>query len=172
MPARADTYEVTGVATNDVLNIRLAPRSSAPKVGFYGPRDSGIKIFERRGNWALTGRTRANVPDGWVNSRFLRLTAAGRRVRLPLKCLGTEPFWSLTIQSPTRAVYDDPETPARRYRVSGFQRSGPNATLRLLPGGRVTIAVDRCSDGMSDNIFPYSTRVRLPDGRQLRGCCR
>lgn len=170
--ASAATYEVTGVSLDDVLNVRLAPRSSAPKVGSYGPRDSGIKIFERRGNWALTGRVNRNVPDGWVNARFLKLTAAAGRFRLPLKCIGTEPFWSLTIQTPRRAVYDDPETPGRSYRVRDFESSGPDATMRLVPGGSVVIAADRCSDGMSDNIFPYTTRVRLPGGRQLRGCCR
>jgi uncharacterized membrane protein len=172
IPAAAATYEVTGVSSDDVLNIRLAPRSSAPKVGSYGPRDSGIKIFERRGNWALTGRANRNVPDGWVNARFLKLTAAAGRFRLPLKCVGTEPFWSLTIQTPRRAVYDDPETPGRSYRVRNFESSGPDASMWLEPGGRVVIAADRCSDGMSDNIFPYTTQVRLPGGRQLQGCCR
>ena len=166
------TYEVAGVAPGDVLNIRQAPRASAPKVGEYGRRDSGIRLYERRGSWALVGRDDPNRPDGWVNARFLKKTVAAARVRLPLKCVGTEPFWSLAIQSPSRAVYDDPETPARRYRVSNFRRSGPDATLRLGSDGRASIAADRCSDGMSDNEYPYSTRVRLPDGTVLNGCCR
>jgi uncharacterized membrane protein len=166
------TYEVTGVAPGDVLNIRLAPRASAPKVGQFGPRDSGIKLYERRGDWALVGRDNPNRPDGWVNARFLKQTVAAARVRLPLACLGTEPFWSLKILSAARAVYDDPETPSRRYRVADFRRSGADATLRLVPGGRVAIAADRCSDGMSDNVYPYAVRLTLPGGRRLSGCCR
>ena len=170
--AMAANYEVTGVARGDVLNVRLAPRASAPKVGEYRPHDGGIKIFDRRGGWVLVGRANAPRPDGWVKAIFLRLAGAGRRVPLPLKCLGTEPFWSLTINSATRATYDDPETPRRGYRVSRFVRSGADATLRLDGTGRVAIAADRCSDGMSDNEYPYSTRVRLPGGRTLDGCCR
>ncbi|MFN0194897.1 MAG: SH3 domain-containing protein [Aestuariivirga sp.] len=86
LPARAaeSLYEVTGVSAGDVLNIRSRPSASAPKVGSYGPRDSGIRVYRRSGNWALVGQADPSRPDGWVNSRFLKLTVASRRVRLPL----------------------------------------------------------------------------------------
>lgn len=165
------TYEVTGVAANDVLNIRLAPRASAPKVGSYGPRESGIIVHRRRGGWALTGRG-GSKPDGWVNARFLKRTFAPAQLRLPLQCLGTEPFWSITIRSPSRATYSDPEVASRPYAVSQFRRIGRGATMRLGADGQIAITAARCSDGMSDNIYPYTARVRLPGGRSLAGCCR
>lgn len=165
------TYEITGVSANDVLNIRQAPRASAPKVGEYGPRDKGIRIYKRSGNWALTGRSDPSEPDGWVNTRYLKVTTAPARVELPISCLGTEPFWNLAIQSTRRAIYTDPETAERRYRVSEFRRSGRDATMHLGNGGRVSIAADKCSDGMSENQYPYSVRVLLPSGVKLRGCC-
>jgi uncharacterized membrane protein len=171
-PAAAQTYEVVGVAEGDVLNVRLAPRSSAPKVGDFGPRDSGIKVYERRGGWALVGRDNPGRPDGWVNARFLRRTVATAQVRLPLRCLGTEPFWSLTIHSVRRATYDDPEGSSRPYSVGNFRRSGRDATMRLGGSGRVAVAANSCGDGMSDNLYPYSVRVTLPGGRRLDGCCR
>jgi len=167
----APTYEVTGVSAGDVLNIRQAPRASAPKVGQYGPRDKGIRIYRRDGNWALTGRSDPSEPDGWVNTRYLKITTATARLELPVSCLGTEPFWNLAIQSNRRAIYTDPETTERRYRVSEFRRTGRDATMRLGNGGRVSIAADNCSDGMSDNQYPYSVRVLLPSGVKLRGCC-
>lgn len=167
----AATYEVTGVSADDVLNIRQAPRASAPKVGQYGPRAKGIRIYRREGNWALTGRSDPNQPDGWVNTRYLKVSAATARLELPISCLGTEPFWNLAIQSNRRAIYTDPETAKRRYKVGEFRRSGRDATMRLGVDGRVSIAADKCSDGMSDNQYPYSVRVLLPGGGELRGCC-
>ena len=167
----ASTYEVTGVRADDVLNIRAAPRASAKKVGEYGPRDKGIRIYRRSGNWALTGRSDPGRPDGWVNTRYLKVTTATARVELPISCLGTEPFWNLTIQSMRRAIYTDPETPERRYSVSEFQRSGQHARMRLGMDGRASIVAKNCSDGMSDNRYPYSVRILLPDGRELNGCC-
>jgi len=167
----APVYEVTGVRADDVLNIREAPRATARKVGEYGPRDKGIRIYRRSGNWALTGRSDPDQPDGWVNSRYLKVTAAPLRVELPISCLGTEPFWNLAIQSRWRAVYTDPETAKRQYLVTEFRRTGPNATMGLGNGGRATIAAGNCSDGMSDNQYPYSVRVLLPSGVKLSGCC-
>ncbi len=164
----APTYEVAGVSMDDVLNIRAAPRATAPKVGEYGPRDSGIRIYRREGNWALTGRDDPGRPDGWVNLRYLRPATV---VALPLSCAGTEPFWSLKINSPRRATYADPEIPSRRYVVEGFRRVGSGAAMRLVAGGRVAIAAGACSDGMSDTSYPFSARVRLPGGRALTGCC-
>ncbi len=165
----AAIYEITGVPPDDVLNIREAPRATARKVGEYGPREKGIRIYRRHGNWALTGRNRA---DGWVNTRYLKLTMAALRVELPISCLGTEPFWALTIDSTRRATYSDPETAEHRYRVSAFKRMGRGAAMRLDGTGRASIAAEKnCSDGMSDNRYPYSIRVLLPDGRELAGCC-
>ena len=167
----APTYEVTGVSADDVLNIRQAPRASARKVGEYGPRDKGIRIFRRDGNWALTGRSDPGQPDGWVNTRYLKVTTATARLELPISCLGTEPFWNLTVQSNRRAVYTDPETTERPYRVSEFRRSGRGATMRLGDDDSMSIAAESCSDGMSDNQYPYSVRILHPDGRELNGCC-
>jgi uncharacterized membrane protein len=174
LPARADEslYEVTGVSAGDALNIRRRPSASAPKVGSYGPRESGIRIYRRSGNWALVGRADPQNPDGWVNARYLKLTVATRRVPLPLQCLGTEPFWSVTIRSRFRATYSDPETQGRNYSVVNFTRIGRDARFRLAGAGRSRIEARQCSDGMSDNIYPYTAKIRLPDGRTLDGCCR
>ena len=164
----AQTYEVTGVSANDVLNIRSTPRALARKVGEYGPRDKGIRIYRRDGNWALTGRIK---PLGWVNGRFLKATTTTAQLQLPISCTGTEPFWSLTISSALRATYSDPETASRHYRVSGFERVGKGARLHLGGSGATLIKAGACSDGMSDKRYPHSLRLVLPDGGELRGCC-
>ncbi len=171
-PALAeDTYEVTGVSADDVLNIRKNPSASAPKVGEYRPGESGIRIYRRKGNWVLTGRYDPQTPDGWVHTRYLRLTAAAARLRLPISCSGTEPFWTIVINTSDSATYSEPDGTPQDFTVRGFSRAGRNASMLLDAGGGAAIKAGSCSDGMSDNIYPYAVQLRLPDGRQLSGCC-
>jgi heat shock protein HslJ len=83
------------------------------------------------------------------------------------RALGTEPFWSVTING-GRMVYDDAQgrkvavrTPAARPSFNG----------RRYVSRRLTVDITRqpCSDGMSD--FTYADTVRVTvDGRVLRGC--
>jgi uncharacterized membrane protein len=166
-----DTYEVAGVGADDVLNIRKGPSASAPKVGEYRPGESGIRIYRRKGNWALTGRYDPKNPDGWVHARYLKLTMAAARVELPKSCAGTEPFWNIEINSEREARYSEPDGSPQAFAVTEFNRSGRNASMKLGSGGKVSVMAQSCSDGMSDNIYPYAVRVDLPDGRQLNGCC-
>jgi uncharacterized membrane protein len=165
-------YEVTGVAADDVLNIRKSPSAKSDKVGEYSPRDSGIYIVRREGNWALVGRGEAEKPDGWVNTRYLKETVAAKRVILPLICFGTEPFWSIGFESETQALYSDPETPEASYAMNEVSRTGRDAAIRFGGKGRAAISAASCNDGMSDNRFAYSVRVTMPGGRALEGCCR
>lgn len=166
-----DTYEVTGVSADDVLNIRKIPSASAPKVGEYLPRESGIRIYRRKGNWALTGRYDPQKPDGWVHTRYLKLTAAAASLQLPVSCSGTEPFWAIVINTTESATYSEPDRTPQDFPVSEFSRSKQNASMLLDVGGGVAIRAGSCSDGMSDNIYPYAVQLRLPDGRQFNGCC-
>lgn len=164
-------YEVIGVDESDVLNIRKGPSAAAPKVGEYRPGESGIRIYRRKGNWALTGRYDPQTPDGWVHTRYLKLTAAAARLQLPISCSGTEPFWTVVINTEVSATYSQPDGAPQELSVSQFNRSGRNGSMLLRAGGNMSINAGYCSDGMSDNIYPYAAQVRLPDGHQLAGCC-
>ena len=166
-----DTYEVTGVSADDVLNIRKGPSASAPKVGEYRPGESGIRIYRRKGNWALAGRYDTKNPDGWVHTRYLKLTAAAARLQLPISCSGTEPFWTIVINTTDSATYSEPDGAPQDFTVRDFSRAGHNASMLLDAGGKAAIKAGSCSDGMSDNVYPYAVQLRLPDGRQLSGCC-
>lgn len=83
------------------------------------------------------------------------------------RALGTEPFWSMTIDG-ARIVYDDAEgkrvtvrTPVARPSFNGRRY----VTRRL----SVDITRQQCSDGMSDRIYADTVRVTV-DGRALEGC--
>jgi hypothetical protein len=167
-----ETWRVTGVSQDDVLNIRQGPSAQTRKVGEFGPNDSGIVIYDRRGDWARVGRSTPGRPDGWVHTRHLAPVRASARVRLPLRCIGTEPFWGLAIRSEQAATFTQPGAADARLAVSRVRYEGRNASMRIGSGGRADVTAMRCSDGMSDDVFPYSILLRLTDGRRFEGCCR
>ncbi len=90
-----------------------------------------------------------------------------------LVALGTEPFWSVEI-APGELTYATPEQllgtsilAARAADAHGITWTGTldgrALALRVEPG--------RCSDGMSDKVYPYTASLRL--GAEVRrGCAR
>lgn len=82
--------------------------------------------------------------------------------------LGTEPFWSVTIER-GRMVYDD----SNGARISvATPRGVSTVTGRVYRSRRLIMRVStgvRCSDGMSDRIYADTVRVTV-DGRELDGC--
>lgn len=172
------TYQVTGVAADDVLNIRAEPSAGAAKVGEIGPYGFNIEVLglSEDGSWAMVP-----MPEGigWVAKRFLQPTppADPWLVPRPLSCSGTEPFWSLGLY-PKGAEWATPETPrtdltvteesvaARGYRMRAEE--GPTRVYHL------TITRAQCSDGMSDRRFGLAASlfIESPDGNALlSGCC-
>ena len=85
----------------------------------------------------------------------------------PYRASGTEPFWSLNIDQRDMRFED----------MNGYSVVEPTPPVQ--PGyygdefrGRrieVTIRQERCSDGMSDRIYPDRVDLRV-DGRVFRGC--
>ena len=68
---------VTGVASNDRLNIRSAPTVGSRIVGTFGHRQCGFNIEAVEGNWTyVRGSSRGRNVQGWVNNRFLRARSA------------------------------------------------------------------------------------------------
>ena len=83
------------------------------------------------------------------------------------RAIGTEPFWDLTIgrdlvftDRGNNVSVVEPTPPARRG-VSGASYAGRRLNVDVVHG--------RCSDGMSDRIYPDSVYVKV-DGRAYRGC--
>ena len=65
----ADAACVTGVRSNDVLNMRSGASSSRRIVGVIPPGACGVTLLGNyRGNW---GRVRYRGVRGWVNMRFI-----------------------------------------------------------------------------------------------------
>jgi len=172
------SYAVKGVSANDVLNIRKEPSATAETLGGIGPFALNVEVLGTTpdGKWGQVGLPEGN---GWVAMAFLDPTPAAdpALVPRPLSCLGTEPFWSVSLYAGT-AEYHSPETGAVILTL-GHEAVAPKGFLFLLEEGptrarTLVVTRERCSDGMSDRIFGFSTRMftESPDGNTLsQGCC-
>ena len=184
-------FDVTGVSSDDVLNIREAPDARSPIVGTLAPDAGGVELIRPNADesWAVVNTGEGH---GWVSLAYLERAdetprTAGPAVR---QCFGTEPFWSLVF-TPPHITFTTPEVAPRQGLVSSFyaSRSHPGRfaeTGSLFPGLwgnrdiHLSIRLEACNDGMSDREYGIAVDMLLtrPDqagdtsGTGLySGCC-
>lgn len=173
-------HDVTGVAADDVLNIRAEPTARAPAIGGLGPGARGIEVTARdsRGTW---GRVNHGETAGWVFLRYLRARGVwidNYNLPVGLRCFGTEPFWNLTHRDGTLA-FEQLGGALRSWEVISAQDTGfPDDLRRMIRAagtdGVLTAFVypDDCSDGMSDRRYGLSVALMSDDASPLlTGCC-
>lgn len=178
LPSR---FDVSGVSAGDGLNVRAAPTTAAPVIGTLAADARGVEVVAKdpTGAW---GAVNAGEGAGWVALRFL---AEESGVWVPgglpagLRCLGTEPFWSLVPEGAS-ARLETPEA-TTTFAVTALDLGVPGDPRRalLLSGegasATATITPQACSDGMSDRRFGLETLVVLTEAgsasRLLSGCC-
>lgn len=170
-------HAVTDVASNDVLNIRAAPRGSAPIIGAFGPHETGIEVvaLSDNGRWA-----QVNWEDvsGWSALRFLERLPGQSNPPTTYACFGTEPFWSLEVDGGNlnrSAIGEDPVPLSQIWQGSGMR---PDRFSLLAAGGGRSLAAsirrEACSDGMSDRAYGLDIDLILDgDGptSMFSGCC-
>ncbi len=104
-------HDVTGVAADDVLNVRSGPDAGSARIGALAPGATGVEVIELSG----TGWGRVNVDEGsgWVSLRYLARQPDQPPVPDRLTCFGTEPFWSLARDGDAARYVtpDGPEAP-------------------------------------------------------------
>ncbi|WP_205518781.1 COG3650 family protein [Pseudotabrizicola algicola] len=174
-PAR---YEVRGVAATDALNIRATPSARAEIIGEIEPFAIHIEVLDLSPDrkWGKIGVPEGN---GWVSMAYLAPTPPEDpfTVPRPLSCLGTEPFWSVSLY-PRGAEYNSPDTGAVPMAVTHEAVADHGYLVQLEEGPSLnrTLIITReaCSDGMSDRAYGFATRMftEAPDGNSaLHGCC-
>lgn len=177
--AHADvTYAVANVRPGDTLNVRTQPNPQAPVVQTIPFNGKGITLtgHSAQGGWV---RVTYNRKSGWVNSRFLGYGEMGR-YQLPanIECAGTEPFWGISlVPGGARADMNFAE---RRYsfRITRAQQAMNRSDIWLLRGasrpGELSLIIrnETCSDGMSDNRYPFSAIAMISGLDMVAGCCR
>ena len=171
-------HDVTGVAADDVLNIRERPDAASPVVGQLAP-DATVEVI--RANERLTwGLVNAGERPGWVSLRYLARRPGQWDGAFPeiASCVGTEPFWSLQREGDAIA-FSTPDS-ASGYMITARSGSANRRDrFHIIAEGAVGTAVailrtEACSDGMSDRAFGISVDLLLgigPEARQLSGCC-
>lgn len=167
-------FDVTGVAADDVLNIRERPSATSPVIGQLAPDQTHIEVTEERDGWA---RVNSGERSGWASMRYLTYrTDVWQAGQMPgFTCFGTEPFWNLR-QSGDDLVLEGVDMPAASYPLQsvlgGDVFRDPSRAL-VAEGLTVSIIPQQCSDGMSDRAFGLRASV-IRHGDQPRlfqGCC-
>ena len=175
-------HNVTGVADNDVLNIRSQPSASAPIIGFLGPHQRSVEVVASDGSekWGLVN---SGETSGWVSLRYMARAHQGNWLDLEnnLSCFGTEPFWSLHLDSRQAVLDMNGEATSLRLRghsraVNRNNKSGFGAKSNSDPQLSLTgiISARSCNDGMSDQEYGISVDLMLfrnADLRVFTGCC-
>lgn len=101
------------------------------------------------------------------------LMQEGERLRVPpLRAVGTEPFWGARIEG--RCVnYSHPEDQDGTRVWTRYTDTGNGGTWSGALNGRLfelrTSAQPGCSDGMSDERFPFAVEL-LVQGERRKGC--
>jgi uncharacterized membrane protein len=175
-------FDVTGVAADDVLNIRAEPDAGAEIIDTLSPDARGVEVVahDESGRWA---RINSGERSGWVALRYLAYRAdVWEPGALPesLRCLGTEPFWSVRPRAGS-VVFSSPDAPEwtlplRAVLDPGAFRSPRRAIVAEDAGRRLTAAITPapCSDGMSDRAYGLDATLIIEEGgtlRMLAGCC-
>jgi len=182
-PAYTDPtyFEVSGVAPDDVLNVRARPTTSAEIVGELAPGARPVEVLRMQDGWAMVSSADGT---GWAYAGFLEpiemATVGGTAMPASMSCGGTEPFWGLEFgtDSVTYSAVDSDERDMSVVEAGGMSGMQPVVHYLIAAGetGGMTAIVNNqmCSDGMSSRTYPRRIDMVLsgPGGNTgLTGCC-
>lgn len=168
-------FDVSGVSSDDHLNVRDGPGVSHAIVGAFSHDLTDIEVVEERGGW---GRMNMHEFSGWVSMRYLDYqTDVWQPGGLPphLSCSGTEPFWALSHDAGevtlSRAGEDDMTSPVTAVLGNGLFRDPMRAVVA--EGLTLVSTPQLCSDGMSDRFYGLRASVVIGGDSPslLSGCC-
>lgn len=96
----------------------------------------------------------------------------GVNLNEPVRLLGTEPFWGITL-SENELVYSGVDRPEQRAPLPAPTQQGTVATYETATANgspiSILLAATECSDGMSDRTYPLTARVKI-GAEELSGC--
>lgn len=175
--------DVSGVASNDVLNIRLGQHHTTDIVGTLAHDATGVEVvsLSEDARWALVNSAESS---GWVRTKFLTeaTLADWHDFDAALSCVGTEPFWSFGLnRGATVASFESIDLPAIGYDVDWTSGLIARPVQEIGLGGGTSsdgfsalIEQGLCSDGMSDRAFGLTIRLFIHTAGGTSGyggCC-
>ncbi|QQA42850.1 SH3 domain-containing protein [Pelagovum pacificum] len=187
LPLAAQEYpqlmDVSGVASDDTLNVRTGPGASYPVIGELAFNEMEVEVVRKApdANWGLVN---LGEQAGWVSLNFMRPTAGaqpwyGTPTGITY-CGGTEPFWDLQASDGTATVSNMGEPmfsgPAQPF-VGSVNGPARASALSIDGGGMaaLTVVPGACNDGMSEMEFGLSAYLVFQQPGQnfqlWQGCC-
>ncbi|MGI9401130.1 MAG: SH3 domain-containing protein [Rhizobiaceae bacterium] len=181
-------YQVSGVDSSDVLNIRAEPNAGSEQIGGFQPDAAPVEVLEIRDvNGSKWGRVHSFELDGWVSMRFLAPIEVelieNTRIPMGLNCGGTEPFWNVNLLEEVVSFSPMGAEPIELPLEISTTTRGRNhrfAVVAIDRGKRLTAMISRgeqCSDGMSDRNYGWRADVLIEDptnaeiAGSYEGCC-
>ena len=169
-------YSVTGVAANDVLNIRAAPDPTSEIIGTLAPNATGVEVTAESDGWASVN---AGERAGYVAARFLQPVghAPWYRLEHPITCAGTEPFWTLQIdpqaQTATFLSAESENQLFMPFQQSWRGEAWSTSAAISFGEGMVVLRREECSDHMSERSYGIQVDFFLNtgSGHRISGCC-
>ena len=177
-------HEVTGVASDDVLNVRAGPSASAPTLFTLAPGQREVEVVRvaQDGSGRDWGLVSGGERSGWASMRFLSRTTPEDLPWLPsLMCFGTEPFWSFALDRTNDALFEGMGGDADAVRLASRTRSRNDRRAFSFTGAGAfgpasgVVRREQCGDGMSDREFGFAIDLMMstPGGTDhVSGCCR
>ncbi len=175
-------YDVTGVASDDVLNVRTAPNAGAEKIGALSYAQTQVEVVSTSDDqkWGLV-----NIGEGagWASMAYLKRLPEQEwgSFQMPGGCYGTEPFWSLTGFDNDQITLEEMSgTPFTYQLIASMSSIGSIGSHWLVGenGGRnihVTFRRTSCHDGMSDREYGLAVDLYADTDDNgplaLTGCC-
>ena len=170
-----ELHDVSGVASDDVLNVRASASASSEKISELAHDATNVEVVDRSpdGKWGLVN---VGETSGWVSLRFLALHPENPNVPIgrKLSCSGTEPFWSLEIEQGAQARFDGLGLQPDSMTADVLQQArGRIDRFSLTVGlsGMAMVRAQQCSDGMSDRAYGLDVDYLHQDGVLYSGCC-
>lgn len=174
-------YDVSGVASDDVLNVRKGAGATYPLIETLGPYQRDIEIIQLsdNGKW---GKISYPSGSGWASMRYLtRLpNQNGPDLPRPMSCGGTEPFWGISFGISGNEFN---ELGGMTHILPTVWEGVPDGMLAVSYGLKMVrngaeinavITRSQCSDGMSDIEYGFEINAILSGAlgnRMLTGCC-
>lgn len=184
-------YDVVGVASDDMLNIRSGPGTQHPVIGTLAPDAEGLEVIEPSED---LGWVKINVGEGtgWVSLAFVVPQPGQWDGNFPeiRRCFGTEPFWSLNYTPPAISL-SSIDAPSMDGLISSTYASSGHRGRFAYTGSffptedgdrdiHLSVRREICNDGMSDREYGIAVDMLITrptaggnnDGIGLySGCC-
>jgi len=197
LPDLPRLFNVAGVASDDTLNVRIAPDAAAEIIGELPHNASGQEVVALNEDQSW-GQINIDGRAGWVSMRFM--TDAGApfwwELLSPMNCHGTEPFWNASLElGATNGTFPG------QLNFSGLDLEPISLPVDWHPGvwgrpdwdkpisaalsfsgasgrGLAVIRNESCNDGMADSEYALSIQLMLlhnTDQARVQssfgGCC-